>query len=208
MNNFFRWFGLPGSFVLTILMSSLALVLALCFHTKDRWWCFAAMLMSSVGDIVLMNFRGIGNKMPVPYFFVGAGFFIIAHFLYTGGYLTMIREHGFRYINPGFWTAVGVILLAGMIVTVLSLRDKNASIAMYVLCLSYMCIIGLACATIFSYSWSIRSWRSLAALGALSFFISDYIIGIDRLMGYTTPALQDAIWWFYPIGQIFILICG
>jgi short subunit fatty acids transporter len=34
MNNFFRWFGLPGSFVLTVLMSLLALVLAVCFRTK------------------------------------------------------------------------------------------------------------------------------------------------------------------------------
>jgi len=27
-------------------------------------------------------------------------------------------------------------------------------------------------------------------------------------MGFTTPALQDAIWWFYPIGQILIILCG
>lgn len=208
MNNFFRWFGLPGSFVLTMLMSALALVLAVCFHTKDRWWCLAAMLMSTIGDIILMNFRDIGKKMPVPYFYVGAVFFIVAHLLYTKGYFTMIREHGFRYINPGFWTAAGVILTAGVIVTILSLRDREASPGMYVLCLLYMCIIGTACATIFSYAWSVRSWRSTAALGALSFFISDYIIGIDKLMGYTTPAMQDAIWWFYPIGQILIIICG
>ncbi|MBQ4591361.1 MAG: lysoplasmalogenase [Clostridia bacterium] len=208
MNHYFRWFGLPGSFVLTMLMFALALVLALCFHTKDRWWCLAAMLLSSLGDIVLMNFRGVGDKMPIPYFYVGAFFFIFAHLLYTGGYLTLIREHRFKYINPGFWTAVGVILAAGLLLTFLSLRDKNASAAMYVLCLTYMCIIGTACATIFSYAWSIRSWRSIAALGALSFFISDYIIGIGKLMGYSTPALQEAIWWFYPIGQIIIIICG
>ena len=208
MNSYFKWFGLPGSFVLTLLMSALALVLAVCFRTKDRWWVLAAMLMSSVGDIVLMNFRDIGKKMPIPYFYVGAFFFIIAHLLYTGGYLTMIRERGFRYVNPGFWTAVGVVLAAGVLLTILSLRDRSANWVMYGVCILYMFIIGTACATIFSFAWSVRSWRSIAALGALSFFISDYIIGIDKLMGFTTPALQDAIWWFYPIGQILIIVAG
>ncbi len=206
MNNYFKWFGLPGSFVLTVLMSLLALVLALCFRTKDRWWCLAAMVLSSMGDIVLMNFRGIGGKMPVPYFFVGAGFFIIAHLLYTGGYLTMIRENAYRYLNPGFWTAVGILVLAGVGLLILSFRDPYAKPSMYVLCILYLFIIGTACATIFSYAWSVRSWRSIAALGALSFFISDYIIGIGKLLGY--GEFDHLIWWFYPVGQILLLIAG
>ena len=47
MNRYFACFGLPGSLVLTGLMSLLALVLALCFPTPARWLCLAAMLFSS-----------------------------------------------------------------------------------------------------------------------------------------------------------------
>ena len=77
---------------------------------------------------------------------------------------------------------------------------------MLILCVIYMCIIGCNCAVIFSYAWSVKSIRSLAALGALSFFLSDLIIGVEALTGYTTDFLWGMIWWLYPIGQFFIIL--
>lgn len=35
MDAFFGWFGLPGTFVLTVLLSLLALTLALIFRTRE-----------------------------------------------------------------------------------------------------------------------------------------------------------------------------
>jgi hypothetical protein len=40
------------------------------------------------------------------------------------------------------------------------------------------------------------------AVGALSFFISDLIIGLDALAGIST--FGHLIWWYYPIGQILL----
>lgn len=208
MNDFFRWFGLPGSFVLTCLMSILALTLAAVSPSPHRIGCAAAMLLSTAGDIVLMNFRGIGSRLPVPYFYVGAGFFILAHIAYIAAFLLKIRQSGGRLMGPGALTAVCIVLAAWVVLTVMTLQKGRTDPVMYALCFVYMCIIGLNCMTIFSCAFSAGGWHLLAAAGALSFFISDLIIGLDKLAGITSPALEKAIWWFYPVGQILILVCG
>jgi hypothetical protein len=90
----------------------------------------------------------------------------------------------------------------------MAFRQSYISTIMVTLCFVYAIIIGANCVTIFSYAWSVRSWRSIAALGALSFFISDLIIGLNTLLIPIPDNWGDAIWWFYPIGQILILLGG
>ena len=68
MSSYFRWFGLPGTFVLTILMSLFALALFIIFRKRDRFICFIGMAVSTIGDIILMNFKDIGDLLPIPYF--------------------------------------------------------------------------------------------------------------------------------------------
>lgn len=208
MTKFFSWFGLPGSFVLTVLLSSLALVLALLFRTQDRWLCLAAMLLSTMGDLVLMNWKGIGTRMPVPYFYVGAVLFIAAHCFYTAAYASLIRNGGYSFRNPGFWIGIVLILLVGISVSLVYFYRLRFNGMMYGLCMVYLCVIGCMLVTVFSYAWSVWGLRSLVALGALSFFLSDLIIGLDKLLYLTTPRLQDMIWELYPIGQVFLLIFG
>jgi len=208
MNQYFQWFGLPGSFVLTCLMSLMAVILAAVFPSQHRWICAAAMIVSSLGDIVLMNFKGIGHRMPVPYFYVGAVLFMAAHLLYIRAFSLRIVHDGRQLVNGGFLAAVAVVLIVWILLTVFSVRTGKFSWTMYALCFVYMCIIGCNCAVIFSFAFSAGGWYLIAAAGALSFFISDLIIGAGELTGFTTPALQEGIWWFYPIGQILILLFG
>lgn len=208
MDDYFRWFGLPGSFVLTCLMSFLAVLLALLQPSVHRTLCAAAMILSSFGDIVLMNFRGVGTRIPVSYFYVGAGFFILAHIIYICAFSHRIRQSGTPYLNAGFAAAAVLVLLVWIVLTVAAFRKGRIDWVMYGLCFVYMCIIGLNCATIFSFAFSAGGWYLLAAAGALSFFVSDLIIGMVKLAGISTPALQNGIWWFYPIGQILIILFG
>ena len=189
-------------------MSLLAVLLAFVQPSAHRFLCAAAMILSSFGDIVLMNFKGIGARMSVPYFYVGAGFFILAHIVYACSFLYRIRQNGYPYLNAGFMTAAVLVLLAWIALTVFAFRKGRIDWVMYGLCFVYMCIIGLNCATIFSFAFSAGGWYLLAAAGALSFFVSDLIIGADKLAGISTPALQNGIWWFYPIGQILIILFG
>ena len=59
MNRYFSWFGLPGTVVLTALLSLMALIMLILFPTESRFWCLLAMLLSSMGDIVLGGFQKI-----------------------------------------------------------------------------------------------------------------------------------------------------
>ncbi len=204
MERYFRWFGLPGAFVLTVLMSAFALVLAIVFPSADRWLCFAAMVCSSLGDIFLMNFRGIRRKLSFPY--SGECAFALSHLLYIAAYRTLIRTDGHRLLNPGFLTAVLLIGTAGFVLMAFAIKKRRAERAMILVCMLYMLVIGAACATVWSYAWSAGGWRVLGAVGSLSFVVSDYFIGMSRLTGYR--GCDDLIWWFYPVGQILLLIAG
>ena len=206
MHKYFSCFGLPGTMVLTFLLSLTAVILAAGFRTRDRWLCMAAMLLSTVGDIFMDNFMDIGSKIPIPPFFVGAAFFILAHIVYIFAFSSLIRAREYTLVNPGFWAAIVFVLACGVFVIAKSLSGGSVNWGMMLLCVVYMCIIGTNCAFISSFAWSVKSIRSLAALGALSFFLSDLIIGVEALTGYTTDFLWGMIWWLYPIGQFFIIL--
>ncbi len=208
MHKYFSCFGLPGTMVLTFLLSLTAVILAAGFRTKDRWLCMAAMLLSTAGDIFMDNFMDIGSKIPIPPFFVGAAFFILAHIVYIFAFSYLIRAKEYTLINPGFWAAIVFVLACGVFVIAKSLSGGSVNWGMMLLCVVYMCIIGTNCAFISSFAWSVKSIRSIAALGAVSFFISDLIIGYNVLVGYPGDTIWGLIWWFYPIGQFFMILCG
>jgi len=204
MNRFFRCFGLPGSLVLTGAMSLLAFVLALCFPTPARWLCFAAMLLSSVGDIFLMHLPVIEKNLP-DYFVFGAAAFMAAHLLYALCYARLIRQSGAAILNPGAMVMVCIaVLVAAWFV--LSAR-KYGRMDQMPLILVYIVMISLDAAMVFSYAWSqgiANPMAILAAAGSVSFFISDLIIGLGMVMGISR--YDHLIWWYYPIGQILMII--
>lgn len=203
MDKYFRFFNLPGSFVLTVFMSLLAIVLALIFRTTDRRLCLCAMLLSSVGDIFLMNFRNLSEWVP-NYFYVGAGFFMAAHIFYILTFHSLIKAGGYSLINPGFFVAL-VLGAAAFLYFTMNMTDKT----IYALAIVYLVIITANCSVIFSYAWSSFSARPLsilAAAGALSFFLSDAIIGLGKLMDVNQ--FNYLIWWLYPIGQILLIIAA
>lgn len=208
MEKYFEWFGLPGKLVLTLLLSLLALVMVIVFPTSDRVLCLVAMLFSSAGDIVLMNYKKIGDRMLVPYFFVGAVLFMISHVFYFFAFFSVIRGNGYSYLNAGVFGVAALIIMIAAAFGVTAFRRGHCKINVFLLLCIYLMIIGINCATICSFSYSAGGTAWIAAVGALSFLISDLIIGLERLLGVASPRLRAAIWWFYPIGQILILLRG
>ncbi|MDD4772309.1 MAG: lysoplasmalogenase family protein [Eubacteriales bacterium] len=199
--------NLPGTFVFTSLMSLFAVILALVFGTPDRYLCMAAMLISSCGDILLMNFRGLSKYLP-HYFVYGALLFMLAHMLYASAYLYKIKTGSYPLVNAGFFTGVALVACGFILIVLLGLKSGGFNTGMVLLCLAYLVIIGANCCVIFSLAFSARGIALLGAAGALSFFISDMIIGIDRIAGISSPLGHELIWWFYPAGQLLILIAG
>ena len=205
MNKYFACFGLPGAFVLSMLMSLFALALALLSPTPARWFCFAAMALSSVGDTFLTNFKGIKNIFP-NYFTIGAAFFMAAHLLYIASYGIKIRNSGAAFFNGGVILVLAAAIALYVYFIHLSISTGHKSVLPLVVV--YLAIISADCMTIFSYAWSqgfSNPLAILAAVGAVSFMISDLIIGLGIAGGITK--YDSLIWWYYPIGQI-LMIAG
>lgn len=204
MDKYFKCFGLPGSLPLTGLMSLLAVVLALAFPTQARWLCAAAMILSSVGDIFLMHLPVIEKNIP-HYFYIGAGFFMAAHMLYALCYARLIRQSGAAIFNPG--AAILLVIAAVMAAWFILSARARGRMDQLPLILVYIALISLDCMMVFSYAWSqgmTNPLAILAAAGAVSFFLSDLIIGLGIVMG--VKDYDHLIWWLYPIGQILMIL--
>ena len=202
MHEYFACFGLPGTFVLTWLISLLALTLAVIRRKKYAFICAAAMVISSCADMFMTRFGRIPELFP-NYFIIGASLFMVSHVLYTVSYLTLARSKGYRYCNGGMITAVVIAVVCLVYFTVVCYQRNDFS--MYFLCLLYLIVITVNCATVFSYAWSAvkkKPYLIFCAVGALSFFISDMLLGLEVLAGIYDYSFL--VWWFYPIGQILL----
>lgn len=169
----------------------------------DSKICLLAMLISFLGDISL-NCMPL-NKRPHWLLYTGAAFFMIAHLVYASAYYWIIHENNKFYINFGSIIASLFITLLFASTVALAIysksKPKNMTIVIFSL---YTVIIGINFVTIYSYSWS---FGSASFVGALSFLISDFIIGIETVFKVKSDILRKLVWIFYPIGQILIIAC-
>ncbi len=209
MDRFFKlkkFPGLPGSFNLSILMSLQGIVLFCIFPCNHRLFAMIAMLLSTVGDILLMNFHHLFDR--IPYFGIGACFFMAAHFFYAGAYGTLLRTRELpANANAGTLTA-GIILcgIAAMLI-ILGIKTKHVGTKMIPLMVVYVCFIGINFLIIATYAFACNRWFSyLAFVGAASFLASDTFIAMDIVGG--VKCLRPLVWTFYPIGQIILIACA
>lgn len=159
--------------------------------------------VSSLGDVFMTRFMDIDLIFP-NYFIIGAAFFMLAHVLYILTYRTLMKKKGYRFFNGGVTVAVLMALACLIYFTVICFRQGN--LGMFFLCMAYLVVITANCSFIFSYTVSDFKARPiviLASLGALSFFVSDLIIGLGTLANINS--FGYLIWWFYPIGQILLI---
>ncbi len=206
MNRFFRWFGLPGRLVLTLLMSAFACVMAVLFPSLPRLLAAIAMLMSSLGDIVLMDYKPITHSLHLSGFITGSLVFVAAHLMYIAAFGTRIYLAGYSYLNPGIAAAfVCYVLLVTAAIVLVLLRNTEVN-SMLWLSMIYLFVITANCATVFSYAYSAHGAALLSAVGVLLFLASDYFIVLERACGIRSRVLRELIWWLYPIGQILLLL--
>lgn len=193
----------PGKIILSLLMLVYAFCLCIFIGRTDRMICFIAMFAAFLGDFFLNHVNL--EKRTKKDFYLGTLAFICAHIIYIIAYYEQIKENNFQIFNAGFDIA-GIIIYA--IIFAFTLMKKKASFNMYALGVMYLLTIGLNCAMIFSFSYSIGNIKSLAALGAILFLVSDLFIGIETFTGLKSKVIRELVWWFYPIGQIIIITMG
>ena len=204
MHRFFKWFGLPGKVVLTALMSLLAVLMAVLDPTMTRILCIPAMLVSSLGDIILMNYRPITDRLPFKGFIPGAVTFAVSHVLYFIAFLFAAVEGGRSYFNAGAY--FGIIFSACLLLWMTFRGLKRGNRKMLPLGMLYILFISLNFTTVFSCAVSHGGIFILSAVGVVSFLISDLMIAEDVILNDKIKNADTLIWTFYPIGQIFLII--
>jgi uncharacterized membrane protein YhhN len=205
MDRYFACFGLQGSFVLTCLLSLLALVMAIAGRKKERWLILLAMIFSSIGDLFLMDFGDL-EKIFRDTFVMGAAAFMVSHVIYAFAYRGMAKNRGCKFLNGGVIAALTVC--AACLIYFANACAQRRNFSDFPLAAIYLAVIGANLAVIFSYAWAQRKTNPLtilAAVGAASFFASDFIIGLGMMARISK--WNYLIWWLYPIGQI-LLICA
>lgn len=208
MDRFFNIAGIPGAVVLSSLILLFALILAAVYRRWDRTLCFTAMFCSTVGDMFNAGFAPLTQFFDVNAVMTGALCFLFAHLLYISAFLYQIRKKKYKLLNPGFYTGCAVFVVSLIVLIVLAARNPYLQTSMLILGVIYLVIISANCAAIFSLAYSQKGVKLFGAAGALSFFLSDFILGISMIGGIYSALLWSLNWWFYPIGQILILIAG
>ena len=169
----------------------------------DKRFCLIAMLFSFFGDVAL-------NCVPIQkrhrlLLYIGAVFFMIAHLLYANAFYWLISINNNPFFNPGTVFAAFFIILLFSCTIFFTIYSKSKPKAMTIfIFILYTIVIGINFVTIYSYSWS---FTSITFIGALSFLISDFIIGIETIFKVKSEVLRKLVWIFYPIGQFLILLC-
>lgn len=206
MNKLFRWFGLPGRLVLTTLMSLFACAMAVCSPSLPRIIAAMAMVLSSLGDITLMDYKPITRSLPFRGFIPGSIVFTIAHILYITAFGYNIYISGYKYLNIGVVAAFACYVLM-IVMTMIMVLVRNVEIkSMFFLSMIYLFVISTNCATVYSYAYSARGMAIISAVGVFSFLISDYFIVMDKVCDIKSKVLRELIWWFYPVGQILLIL--
>ena len=208
MNRLFGWFGLPGTVVLTSLMSLTALVMALVFPPPDRWLRLGAMLLGSLGDLILMHDPRVSAKLP-PFlrsFVAGGLVFFLSHLVYAAAFTVRSRLAGVPAFTGWFWA--GPALAAGLFLSLAVLQRKSkkrdpAQLVLFGLYFLSICsVFGLA--LVYAAETGGAAWGTVA--GSASFIFSDYLIALNNLTDYALPDNDVWVWWFYPLGQLGLLL--
>lgn len=208
MGRFFGHTKVPGKMMLSLHLSGLAVLLAVIFRTPDRILCAFAMLFSSVGDYMLIDEleeRRKSRKIKSA-FITGGAFFIVAHVLYILTFFSLLKKSGAKLseLNAGSYTALGIAAALIALFTVICAVKKDFS--KFPLLLIYVIMLTADCYAALTYGAAAFPEKPLALLapvGAVSFMLSDLILGLDMIGGIKKFA--PLLWWFYPIGQLLMI---
>lgn len=206
MNRNVRLFGrlFPSHLLITAALSLYALILAILFRTPDRIIAFFAMLLSSLGDIILMNYRPVTDRLPVKGFTAGGVVFGVSHILYATAMAVAILRSGGTFFNAGSLAAgILFLLLAAFYAVGTHLRDGD--LKLMPLIVVYLFFICLNCSTAAAAAVSLGGIRIVAAAGALLFLISDQLIFLNKLIKIRIRNSDFWIWLPYTAGQILLL---
>ncbi len=198
----------PIKLTISLFLVVYSLVVFMISPTTDRQYCMLAMVVSGIGDMLMMGQISL-SFLPVSDFVAGAGAFVVAHILYGVAYFHRFCMDAGRNMSFNGGT---VIVLAGLVVLILvfwAICIWKAHYEFIWLIPVYLCFIGVSCGAVFTYVWEVYDTKPSviwAAVGAGAFLFSDCCIGLNRVAGWRW--MRKLVWVFYPIGQLLLITCG
>jgi uncharacterized membrane protein YhhN len=178
------WVGQPVSKVLMAVL--LAFAAAVHPIVRERRWLMAALVFSAAGDFLLaVPWWG-------PSFVGGLGAFLLAHLCYLGALVPLAVRSRWRLVAVAVMCALCMALLLWFWPR-LGPEGLTVPVTVYIAVLCAM-----VCAALLARLPTI--WT---AVGAVSFAVSDALIGIDRFI-LQSDLLAVPIWWAYAMSQVLI----
>jgi uncharacterized membrane protein YhhN len=145
---------------------ALAVQLAATVRPARSWLVLAALLLGSVGDVVLAVRT---TSHPVEFFLSGMGLFLIGHVCYIAAFA---READRRQAR---WWPAGLEVLLALVVGTLLVRALGAKAIPLLIYACALCGMGVAAA--------LRGTNTVTVLaGAWLFLVSDALIAVHRFL--------------------------
>lgn len=196
---------ISGKIVLSFLMFMLTIVLWFILPNYLKFLCIFSMLFSFIGDCFLNHNKNHENQSKTD-FILGGLSFIIAHSIYFTIYFTKIKMNNYSFVNNGFIFTISLLTILTAVI-IISVIIKKTFTKLCLLGIFYLWITGINYLAIFSYAYSsYTSINSLVALGGFLFLLSDVIICFEKFLGLKSKIARELVWWFYPIGQIILIV--
>lgn len=187
----------------TMLLSVIAIARYVVFSSYSREICLYAVLLSTLADLILMNYSGIPKMiLKKANFGVGAFIFGVVQILYHICFLDIMGMNALITLNQAGYVAlfIGVLLIPSL----LFIMSEKSHIYIIGVMIYSVCIL-LNMMTIFNCAYMFGNKYIFAAIGIVFFMISDIFILIRDNMKDNT-FIRKLIWIFYPIGQFMIII--
>lgn len=185
----------------TLALSLAAAVLYAVFGGESRRKCLAAMLLSSAGDLFMINLFGIGSFST----YIGAAFFIAAHLVYAGCFAGKIKTAGRKTTGPGFYAGLAVILISAFAVgTAAFTVPEEKKPVMFCLILIYIAAIGANVCMQFSWAFIKKGTALILPAAVTLFYLTDIFIFADMLN--INSSLRRYVWHLYPLAQLAVVV--
>lgn len=138
----------------------------------DRGLCMMAMLLSSVGDVLLSDIGNLRKRIP-RYFQIGAMAFAIAHIFYSAAYFVLLRKvPGWSGAgNVGTW--IGILVMISLLCVITRLCVRQGRFKDLMLFVVYAFFIGMDFMIVLTYTGAAAGmqWRAAGAVIGVSAFL-------------------------------------
>lgn len=189
-------------FIMTIFLSVLAFTRYAMMPDRIHELCLFAMLLSTIGDLCMMNHLGIPSyTFKGMHFFAGTIFFIIAHIFYRQMFRSILPEP----IVWGIGETICLLVLLALLVVINLCNFKKSSKIFNMATGFYTGVIFLNLAASVNCAYQLGGKYIIACIGVICFIISDFFL-LLRETYKDTPTVRKLVWIFYPVAQILIIV--